>query len=535
MHPYLYRRPDSSNWQFRRPVPLHLQAALDKKFITGSLRTSDYKEAARRARQRAAETDELFAAMEAKLNARPDAPSTDEPVSDGGRPVRLERWMVPQLLARYRAAMLSLPDADRPITHASLAETRAMFEEEHQALTDACALQDLSYAEHIVENVLDTEGFDIDLVSPELRQHFTLQLMQTDLAVIKDQLARLNGADVPAPEMPAAPGENDSWDDYLDHWIAERKPELKTADEARSQVARLRKFTGDRAPVELTADDLRNYAAHLEEAEGLSRSRIKTIFALLRPVLQTNLDSGQTALRVNPFVGVKINVSHKDTEEIQPFEPEHVRLLLKTEVFTAGKRPAKGGRDAAFWLPLLALFGGERVEELGQLAVSDVVMLNDRMFLRITDLDDTQGVKNKVSKRHVPVHAELLKIGFGRYVDAVRLSGKDRLFPDLRPNKYGVFTAQFSTWFNEYLDRHVVDDVRYNFHSFRHFFQERAGWCGLDDYRIHGILGHQPDGMGARYGKKSRGRRVFDPMQLAEGMERFRIEGVDFSALYDTY
>ncbi|WP_155301720.1 DUF6538 domain-containing protein [Burkholderia gladioli] len=51
MQPYMYKRPDSRNWQFRRPVPLHLQDALGRPFITGSLRTPYYKEAARRARQ----------------------------------------------------------------------------------------------------------------------------------------------------------------------------------------------------------------------------------------------------------------------------------------------------------------------------------------------------------------------------------------------------------------------------------------------------------------------------------------------------
>ncbi|WP_429343017.1 DUF6538 domain-containing protein [Paraburkholderia sp. GAS42] len=35
----MYKRPDSENWQFRRPVPLHLQESIGKPFITESLRT----------------------------------------------------------------------------------------------------------------------------------------------------------------------------------------------------------------------------------------------------------------------------------------------------------------------------------------------------------------------------------------------------------------------------------------------------------------------------------------------------------------
>ncbi|WP_308142730.1 site-specific integrase [Burkholderia pseudomallei] len=542
MQQYMYRRPDSQNWQFRRPVPKHLKASIGKRNITDSLETPDYKAAAKRARELAVETDALFAAHEAKLQAAKATPPTTDAAdatppdaAPNGRPHTLERWMVPSLIERYKAAILDTDEDERPRTLTDLQARRAELGQELQALEDACAIRDTSYAEHNADDMLATEGFDAATVEPGLLQHYTLQLMQADLQAIKSQLERLRGIEVPTPEMPAAPGENDSWDHYLDYWAGQRHPETKTVDEARSQVARLRKYSGDRAPVELTADDIRDYARHLEQNEGVSKSRVKTIFALLRPILQTNLESGLTALRANPFADVKIQVPSKEKIDQQPFEPSHIRLLFKTEVFTAGKRPAKGGGDAAFWLPLLAFFGGEREEELGQLMVCDVQTWNNRMFLRITDLAEEQGVKNRVSKRQVPVHSELMKIGFGRYVERMRAAGHERLFPDLKPNKYGVLTAQFSTWFNEYLDKHVVDDIRYNFHSFRHTFEEFGGRCGLSEYHINGILGHQPEGMAGRYGKKRAGRRVYDPMELAAGMDLFKIEGVDFSHLYNSY
>jgi integrase len=541
---YLYKRPDSEKWQFRRPVPKHLQASIGKPVITASLGTPDYKTAAKRARKLSVEADNLFATHEAKLQVADETPPTTDAADEiphtseaahDEQPQKLERWMIPSLIERYKAAILDTDEDERPKTLADLQARRAELGQELQALEDACAIQDTSYAEHNTDDMLATEGFDAATAEPGLLQHYTLQLMQADLQVIKSQLDRLRGIEVPTPDMPAAPGENDSWDHYLGYWASERHPEPKTVDEARSQVARLRKFSGDSAPVELTADDIRDYARYLEQNEGLSKSRVKTIFALLRPILQTNLESGLTALRANPFSEVKIKVSTKEKNDQQPFEPSHIRLLFKTEVFTAGKRPAKGGGDAAFWLPLLAVFGGEREEELGQLMVCDVQTWNNRMFLRITDLHEEQGVKNRVSKRQVPVHSELMKIGFGRYVEQMQLAGEEWLFPGLKPNKYGVLTAQFSTWFNEYLDKHVVDDIRYNFHSFRHTFEEYGGRCKLSQYQLDGILGHQPEGMAGRYGKKRAGRRIYDPMELAAGMDLFKIEGVDFSHLYNSY
>ncbi|MFL9913948.1 hypothetical protein PQR75_00770 [Paraburkholderia fungorum] len=76
------------------------------------------------------------------------------------------------------------------------------------------------------------------------------------------------------------------------------------------------------------------------------------------------------------------------------------------------------------------MFGGEREEELGQLRLDDVVTQNGRLFLRVTDLDETQELKNAPSRRYVPVHAELLRIGFGRYADRLRDAGAEWLLPE---------------------------------------------------------------------------------------------------------
>lgn len=531
---YLFLRPDSARWQFRRPVPKHLHAAVGKREIAASTGTTSFAEAKRVAKKLSADCDKLFATHSAPLSASVSTTSLvlEQPTS---RPTTLQRWMIPQLVARYHVAMLSMPKADQPKTVTALKAERILLDEERQQLEDACALQDLSYALDNAENILETEGFDLQLTDPTLMQYFTQQLLFADLAVVKKQIARLYGEDIPEEEMPAAPGENDSWDDYVNHWINVRKPSPKSARDCRKQVVRLRAFTADSSPLELTEDNVRAFAEHLEHKKGLTRSRIKTIFGLLRPMMQKNVENRLAALTANPFGNVKIEVAPGDVYDIQPFEPEYLVKLFDSPVYAEGKRSGKGGKHAAFWLPLLALFCGARLEELGQLYVNDVISQSGRLFLRIAALKHDQGIKNDISGRHVPVHDELLKIGFACYVESVRAAGKERLFPDLTPNQDGVFTAKFSTWFNEYLDTHVVDDRAYNFHSFRHFFEERAGWCRLSNYQIDGILGHQPEGMSKHYGQKKSGRRVFDPMQLAKGMDRFRIDEIDLSPLYGKY
>jgi integrase len=73
--------------------------------------------------------------------------------------------------------------------------------------------------------------------------------------------------------------------------------------------------------------------------------------------------------------------------------------------------------------------------------------------------------------RNFPVHPRLVELGF---LDYVKACATDRLFPALRPDKYGVASSSFSTWWGKYLDELGITDSTRVFHSFRHAFVERA-------------------------------------------------------------
>lgn len=52
----------------------------------------------------------------------------------------------------------------------------------------------------------------------------------------------------------------------------------------------------------------------------------------------------------------------------QPWELDELKVLFSSPVFTKGLRPTGGKGEAAYWLPLLALFTGDRQSELHQCA-----------------------------------------------------------------------------------------------------------------------------------------------------------------------
>lgn len=130
---------------------------------------------------------------------------------------------------------------------------------------------------------------------------------------------------------------------------------------------------------------------------------------------------------------------------------EELRALFASPIWTGCHRFFRSEvgseiiRDARFWLPLLGLFHGNRLEEFAQLRREDLGQEAGVWFLHITDEDDRQ-LKNDQSRRKVPLHPEMIRIGFLDYVANVTQTAKDQLFPELKPggpdNKLGVLLLQ---------------------------------------------------------------------------------------------
>ena len=104
-----------------------------------------------------------------------------------------------------------------------------------------------------------------------------------------------------------------------------------------------------------------------------------------------------------------------------PFELEELQTIFSTPVFTEGERPEGGQGEAAFWLPLLALFTGGRLQELTALRASDVahnVIIGAKVFAIVKDRKVGKRLKTERSERAIPLHPQLIEFGFLDYVAA---------------------------------------------------------------------------------------------------------------------
>ena len=102
---------------------------------------------------------------------------------------------------------------------------------------------------------------------------------------------------------------------------------------------------------------------------------------------------------------------------------EQINAMLALPVYTQGERPRGGAGEAAYWLPLLGLYSGTRLEELGGLMVADVALEDGVHYLRIDD-NAARRVKTKSSRRRVPLHPVWIELGFLRYVERLRAAGR---------------------------------------------------------------------------------------------------------------
>lgn len=202
----------------------------------------------------------------------------------------------------------------------------------------------------------------------------------------------------------------------------------------------------------------------------------------------------------NPAHGMKIEERPNADQRRLPYDDEDLTLIFNSPVFTEGLRPKAGGGEAAKWLPLLALFTGARLEELGQALVSDIRKDGDISYLDINTLDEGKRVKNDASRRKVPLHPELIRSGFLVYVGKRRKAGDSRLFPDLVPDQHGKFTGNFSKWWGRYARDIGIKDSRKVFHSFRHTVKDAFRNAGVDKPLRDAIMGHAAADVADTYG-----------------------------------
>lgn len=171
-----------------------------------------------------------------------------------------------------------------------------------------------------------------------------------------------------------------------------------------------------------------------------------------------------------------------------PFSQNDIRKMIKSPEYISGKL-----RGAKYWAPLIAMFSGMRLEEICGLRINDVRHLNNIWVFSVRE-NGYRKLKNKTSIRDVPIHDQLIELGFVDFLKSQKRLGYERVFSDLKSHRDG-YSSSISKWFSAFCKRCQLApltnsyEVR-SFHSFRHTVSTTLASSDLPERVLNKLLGH---------------------------------------------
>lgn len=224
----------------------------------------------------------------------------------------------------------------------------------------------------------------------------------------------------------------------------------------------------------------------------------------------------------NPWQGLAIETPKTVTRK--PWKDAELQQLFSQPLFQTYEIPPEdrsGGGPAAYWIPIIGLYTGARIGELAQLRVSDITSEDGVPIIKITDDEDGQKVKTNASRRSIPIHSDLIRLGLLDYAEDIRRKDPaGSLWPLLKQKT-------ISAWFSKYRKSVGLNGRWLDFHSLRHTVRTRLAKAQVQENLMDAITGHETGG--------STGRKVYthiDIRDLEKAIQTLSYESVDLPKVY---
>lgn len=239
----------------------------------------------------------------------------------------------------------------------------------------------------------------------------------------------------------------------------------------------------------------------------LRKARITRIsprtFQRHQKLLSAPLDHAVSKGRIshNPFK--PFVVGEATIEDMRKSLPETFRQLwsstdfaglLGTEKWNSKKTQID---DHVFWVPLIARLHGLRSEEILQLKPKNI-RCDEGIYFFDIERGTGQSLKSKNARRMIPIHSQLIELGFLELVDRQRSLGKERIFDKVSRSKSSrlTFTANFTKNFTYYRKSREVYDERRDLHAMRTTFNSKMVSRAVPDTARRYLMGHRNDDIG---------------------------------------
>ncbi len=273
------------------------------------------------------------------------------------------------------------------------------------------------------------------------------------------------------------------------------------------------------------------------DLKPMSSANINKYMAKLSTILGWAEKEGY--IEKNPGRGLRIADQVKAKDKRLPFSQDQLGRIFSAPIFTgcvddernyrsSGKNQPRRSR---FWIPIIAMFSGMRLNEICQLEWTDVQSIDGVWCFRVSDISvgvGTKRLKTQASTRVIPVHPRLVDLGFLRFRLIAQGSRDRTLFPEISLGSTGYRSDSFSKWFGRFLDSRPGTWERTCFHSFRHSFRDQLRENDAPHEVAMALGGWSAPG---RTGVESIYGSGVSPRKLFEVVERISYQGIDFSRI----
>ena len=386
----------------------------------------------------------------------------------------------------------------------------------------------------VTSDWLQGYGYEVDTDSEGFRQ-FALKFMRAQAQATRSIKLRASGEYI---ETPAAPldelarvnnnnnkNNEESLESLMEYWLTQSVKSRTSIAEAINIIKKFKAMVGNLKPSEITRKHVAELKDKMLEAK-LAPATINKSRGILAAIFSMAEKNGK--IDKNPFNGmVKLKVPEK--EEDSPYTIQELQIIFNSPVFTQGYRPKRFKGETSYWLPLLGLYTAGRINELGQLYVEDIQVEDDIHYIIIKPDSATNRTVKDNKKRRVPLHPDLIKMGFLEYLAKIKFEGHLQLFPELKVTREGGKLAdKFGAWWSGFVrkDLHIAR-IPQPFHAFRHTFSEHGKRTMTNHEARYKLEGHAINTVGDKYGNK-----LYPLGTLNDEIKKLNFKGLDLSHLY---
>ena len=316
---------------------------------------------------------------------------------------------------------------------------------------------------HLARSFVKEHGLSIEEGSTEFRT-ICFEVGKLEARAHDTSLATLRGdftaqpppyaapALVASPSAPPLVGDaamllSDAYEEFCAYKTAQKawkRPEVSRAHDYDPIIKPFIALVGDKALGLLTLQDVRKYSSQTMAGEGRKIGTKKRDLDRVKAFLNyAHKQLGGPAV-TGPLT---LEMSYAEIHDsYEPFSPEDLSALFNSEEYGANSFK----KASQFWLPLLGLYTGARIDEPASMLLKDIVKEGDIWAFYMSGDDANGGGKNAYAPRWLPIHPQLITLGFLEYVQVLKDEGHSRLFPDIGEAARDGFGKRATTDFTAY-------------------------------------------------------------------------------------